>query len=118
MPSPFPEPVRQLPQVDLPFEGAQAYLSQAEGHQILFMAFAQDVELPEHAHEAQWGIVLEGQITLTIGGQTRTYGKGERYFIPAGVPHSGRIHAGYADTTFFNQADRYATKDDQTAEAV
>ena len=72
MPSPFPEPIRQLPPVDLPFEGAQAYLSQAEGHQILFMEFAQDVELPEHAHEAQWGIVLEGEITLTIDGQEIT----------------------------------------------
>ena len=106
----FPDAVRNLPEAELPLEGARAYLSQAEGHQILFMVFEQDVDLPRHAHAAQWGIVLEGEITLTIGDETRTYGKGERYYIPAGVPHAGRIHAGYADITFFDQADRYQAK--------
>lgn len=106
----FPEPIRRLPQADIPFDGITAYLSQAEGHQIIFMHFSQDVELPEHTHSAQWGLVLEGQITMTIGGKTRTYGRGERYFIPASVPHSGHIHAGYADMTYFDQPDRYAAK--------
>jgi len=36
--------------------------------------------------------------------------KGERYYIPEGVKHSGRIFAGYADITFFNQKDRYEVK--------
>lgn len=107
----FPEPVRNLPLADIPLEGCTAYLSQAADHQILFMHFSQEVELPEHAHAAQWGIVLEGRITLTIGGDTHTYEKGERYFIPAGTPHSARIQAGYADMTYFDQPDRYAAKD-------
>lgn len=44
----------------MPFEGVHAYLSQGEHHQIIFMHFEENVELPEHAHAAQWGIVLEG----------------------------------------------------------
>lgn len=107
MSSIFPEPVTRLPLADIPLEGITAYLSQGAGHQIIFMEFAEDILLPEHAHESQWGIVLEGRITLTIGGVTNTYQKGDRYFIPSGVPHSGKIFAGYADMTYFNQSDRY-----------
>ena len=107
----FPEPVRNLPLADILLKGCTAYLSQADEHQVLFMHFSQDVEVPEHAHAAQWGVVLEGRITLNIAGDARTYVKGERYFIPAGVPHSGFIHAGYADMTYFDQPDRYAVKD-------
>ena len=103
----FPQPIESLPEADIPLEGVRAYLSQADGHQVIFMRFEKDVELPEHAHEAQIGIVVEGQIELTIGGTTQTFKKGDRYYIPAGVKHSGKIFAGYADITFFNEPDRY-----------
>ena len=106
----FPEPITNLPEANIPLAGAIAYLSQADTHQILFMQFSEDVILPEHAHESQWGIVLEGQIELRINGETSLYQKGDRYYIPAGVAHSGRIFAGYADITFFGQKDRYPIK--------
>jgi quercetin dioxygenase-like cupin family protein len=115
MSQPFPEPILNLPQADIPLAGVTAYLSQAPDHQILFMHFSEDVELGEHAHEAQWGIVLEGSITMTINAESTTYAKGERYFIPAGVKHSAKIHAGYADMTYFNEAQRYDVK--ETGEA-
>jgi hypothetical protein len=50
----FPEPIRDLPEADIPLDGLKAYLSQAGSHQILFMQFDQDVEIPEHSHESQW----------------------------------------------------------------
>lgn len=106
----FPQPVLDLPEADIPLAGIRAYLSQGRNHQIIFMEFAQDVDLPEHAHAAQWGVVLEGRIDLAIGGIGRTYRKGDRYFIPEGTPHSGKIYAGYADMTFFDQQDRYQAK--------
>ena len=52
-PSIFPEPIRQLPEAEIPLSGLTAYLSQAENHQIIFMQFSEDVDLPEHAHESQ-----------------------------------------------------------------
>jgi len=106
----FPAPIRNLPAADIPIEGLNAYLSQADTHQIIFMEFKKDADLPEHSHAAQIGIVLEGRIDLTIGGKKRTYAKGDRYYIPSGVPHSGKIYAGYADVTFFNEPDRYSRK--------
>ena len=106
----FPEPITNLPEADMPFLNYQAYLSQGENHQIIFMRFDEDVDLPEHSHECQWGIVLEGKIELIIDGEKKSYVKGDRYFIEKDVKHSGRIFAGYADITFFNQKDRYCIK--------
>lgn len=103
----FPSPILHLPQADVPIEGAKAYLSQAADHQVIFMKFSKQVDMPEHSHESQWGIVLEGQIDLTIGGIKRTYLKGDRYYIARGVRHSATIFPGYTDITFFNQANRY-----------
>lgn len=106
----FPDPITDLPEASIPIESVTAFLSQAAGHQILFMEFDKDVELPEHAHSDQVGIVLEGKIELTIGGTKKLFEKGDRYFIPEGVVHSGKIFAGYADVTFFNEPDRYMEK--------
>ena len=107
----FPTPILKLPLADIPLPGLTAYLSQAENHQILFMQFEKDAELPEHSHEGQFGIVLEGEIELTIDGITKSYTKGDRYFIPSGTKHSAKIHAGYSDITFFDEKDRYKAKD-------
>ena len=87
--------------------GLKAYLSQAENHQIVFMEFDKNVELSGHFHASQFCVVLEGKIDLKIGDQQHTFVKGDRYFIPAGIIHSGSIYAGNADISFFDEADRY-----------
>jgi quercetin dioxygenase-like cupin family protein len=106
----FPEPIRNLPEADIPFSGIKAYLSQAENHQILFMEFSEETQVPEHSHDSQWGVVLAGKVDLTIGGIERTYSKGDCVFIPKGAKHSAKIYAGYADISFFAQKDRYKAK--------
>jgi len=106
----FPKPIVDLPEADIPIKGIKAFLSQGSNHQIVFMEFTEDAEVFEHFHESQWGIVLEGKIELTIDGVKKTYVKGDRYFIPKDIKHSAKVYAGYADITFFNQADRYSEK--------
>jgi quercetin dioxygenase-like cupin family protein len=106
----FPEPIRSLPLADIPLSGIKAYLSQGQNHQILFMEFTEEAQVPEHSHEAQWNVVVAGKIDLTIDGVERTYTKGDSVFIPKGVKHSAKIHAGYADISFFNEKGRYSTK--------
>ncbi len=106
----FPEPIRNLPEADIPLDRIIAYLSQADTHQILFMQFEKDTDLPEHAHAAQMGVVLEGKIELIIDGEKQCFTKSDRYYIPEGVKHSGKIYAGYADITFFDESNRYSAK--------
>ncbi|MES2710624.1 MAG: cupin domain-containing protein [Pseudomonadota bacterium] len=49
---------------------------------------------PEHTHPFDVrGMVLEGEITLTTAGGTRTYRPGEVFAMPAGHPHRETIGA-------------------------
>ena len=106
----FPEIITNLPKADIPLEGLHSYLLQGQSQQLLFMSFENDAEVPEHSHEAQWGVVLEGETELTIGGKQHTLSKGDTYFIPKDVKHSAKIKKGYKDLTLFNQKDRYKAK--------
>jgi quercetin dioxygenase-like cupin family protein len=106
----FPNMITDLPEADMPIQGLKAYLLQAMEHQVVFMSFEKDVAVPEHSHEAQWGIVITGEIVLTINGVKKSYKKGDTYFIPKNIPHSANIKAGYSDLTMFNQRDRYKVK--------
>jgi mannose-6-phosphate isomerase-like protein (cupin superfamily) len=104
----FPAPIRNLPEADIPLKGIKAYLSQSDNHQILFMQFSENVDLPEHSHAAQVGIVLEGKIDLVVEGKKHAYTKGDRYYIPEGTKHSGKVCSGYADISFFAEPARYS----------
>ncbi|UCG41772.1 MAG: cupin domain-containing protein [candidate division WOR-3 bacterium] len=104
----FPNIIQNLPATDVGVEGVNARLLQGPDQQVVFMEFGRDVEVPEHSHEAQWGIVVAGEMTLTVDGRPSTLRRGDSYFIPAGVPHSARIKTGYSDVTLFNQVDRYS----------
>ena len=106
----FPNIITNLPEADIPIEGLTSHLFQGSNQQILFMRFESDVDVPEHSHEAQWGVVLSGEIKLTINNKKQTLKKGDTYFIPKDVVHSAKIYAGYKDMTFFDQKDRYKEK--------
>ncbi len=108
----FPNMITELPQAEIPIEGLNSYLLQCTDHQVIFMSFEKDVEVPEHSHESQWGVVLNGVIELTINGERQIYKKGDTYFIPKNIPHSAEIKAGYRDFTLFNQKDRYKPRID------
>jgi len=106
----FPKIILNLPEADVPLEGAKGYLSQSDEHQIIFLEFKKDVELPEHEHEDQWEYVMNGKVELWIDGIKNSYKKGDNFFIPQGVKHSGKIYAGYKSIAFFNQKERYKKK--------
>ena len=106
----FPDPIENLPEADIPLKGVKAFLSQGKNHQIIFMEFQNDVDLPEHSHDSQWEIVMEGKVDLSIEGNKKTYKKGDRFYIPKGVKHSAKIYSGYSSIAFFNQKVRYKKK--------
>jgi quercetin dioxygenase-like cupin family protein len=106
----FPEFIRNLPGVDVPFPGVSGHLLQGDNQQVAFLQFAHDVDVPEHHHNAQWELVVDGMVELKKGGETVIYRAGDSFYIPAGTPHGARVHAGYKAIVFFDQADRYQTK--------
>ncbi|MFH0838628.1 MAG: cupin domain-containing protein [Candidatus Omnitrophota bacterium] len=106
----FPLSVTNLPQADISLEGVTAYVAQGENYQIIFSKYTKDAYIPEHMHESQWGVVLEGKIEFRINATMHIYTKGDRYFIPKGIAHSSNVYAGYADIIFFNEKDRFRVK--------
>jgi len=51
--------------------------------------------VPSHSHpHEQAGIVLEGQLELTIGGERKVLKMGEAYIIAGGAEHSARSIGG------------------------
>ena len=106
----FQEPILNLPEADIPLEGIEAHLLQGEKSQVVFMEFSKDVDIPEHSHESQWEIVVNGKVDLDVEGVKKTYKKGDTFFIPKDVKHSGKVYAGYASVAFFNEKQRYKKK--------
>lgn len=106
----FPVFIRSLPEADLPFDGLRGWLLQSESGQVLFMEADVDVIVPQHSHGDQWGIVIDGEIDLTIGDAARTYVSGETYVIPGGTPHQARIHAGFRAIDYFVDRNRYRAR--------
>ncbi|NOT01435.1 MAG: cupin domain-containing protein [Phycisphaerales bacterium] len=70
---------------------------------IIFMTADRDVLVPTHHHGAQWGLVIEGRMELTLGDQCRVYERGETHFIPAGVDHQALLYAGWRGLYVFER---------------
>lgn len=107
----FPECITSLPLADIPIGGLTGHILQGHDQQVIFWTFDRDTEIPEHAHEAQWGVALDGEMELTIEGTKCVVTRGDTYYVPKGISHSARIKAGYKDVTFFDQKDRYKVKE-------
>ena len=106
----YPELILGLPEADIPFKGVRGWLLQGKDHQLVFFEIDPIGEVGEHAHGAQWGTVLEGELELPIGGETRVYSKGDTYYIPAGTPHSAVVNRKTRVIDFFADNDRYKVK--------
>src|SRR3990172_6637955 len=66
--------------------------------------------MPPDPRARRWGIVVEGELSLTIGRETRTYRRGDEYFIPAGTPHSARLPRGLRVIDVFDDPDRFRAR--------
>lgn len=109
---PFPDFFEAFPAIAIPFpeDVVRTRVIRSEAGLVVFFTFLKDVTLPVHSHGAQWGTVVEGEITFTIGGQTKVYRPGDSYTIAPGVPHGAEIRAGTQVIDVFAEPDRYALK--------
>jgi len=65
----------------------------SEGFSHIFTwADGPDAFYPEHTHAGTTAhVILHGEMTLTTGGQTRTFKAGERCDVPARAVHSAKM---------------------------
>lgn len=106
----YPPMINALPEADIPYDGVRGRLFQGTNHQIVFFEIEPIGEVEPHSHGAQWGVVFEGEMELTIGGETRTYRSGDRYYIQAGVVHSALFSRKTRLMDFFEDTDRYRAR--------
>ncbi len=106
----FPGWLRRFPEADLPVQGLRGWLLRGGDHLVLLVEAERETVVPEHAHGDQWGIIVDGELDLTIGGRRQTYRRGDSYFIPAGTPHAGFFKKGCRALDFFADPNRYRPK--------
>jgi mannose-6-phosphate isomerase-like protein (cupin superfamily) len=50
-----------------------------------------DLSYPEHTHRSESAhVILRGEMSMTMHGETKTYRRGERCNLPAGIVHTAR----------------------------
>ena len=108
--TPYPKMVRDLPEIAVSIEGVRGWLMQGMKNQAVFFDIEPTAQVPPHSHCAQWGFVLEGEMELTVGGESKVYGKGDWYFIPAGAEHAASFRTRCAVIDLFESPDRYRAK--------
>ncbi len=106
----FPDLITGLPQADIPFKGVRGWILQGDDQQIVFMDIAPIGKVDEHTHSAQFGVLLDGEMSLTVNGKTTRHKKGDSYFIPEHVPHSAVFHTQVKVMDMFNEKERYKVK--------
>lgn len=72
----------------------ETFASEARGRgfdEVLERTWEPDTVLDEHTHPfSVEAIVVQGQMFLTVAGQTREMGRGDRFALEHDVPHSER----------------------------
>jgi quercetin dioxygenase-like cupin family protein len=114
---PFPEMIQGLPEVDVSLKGIRGWLLQSEDKQVVFFDIEPVGEMPAHSHCGQWGIVVAGKMSLTIGDKTKVYQKGDWYYIPEGVVHSATFLTRVNAIDIFDHPQRYKVKEHKASKS-
>ena len=70
------------------FPGVHIFTTAGEQMMLSLVEFEPRAVVQPHSHpHEQMGMLLEGELTFTIGGETKTLGPGEMYRIPGNVRH-------------------------------
>jgi quercetin dioxygenase-like cupin family protein len=106
----FTELITGLPEADIGLPGVRAWILGGQGRQVAFFEIEPIGAIPEHAHEEQWGVVVEGEMDFTVGGVTRRLRAGDSYHVPAGAPHSANFLTRFRAIDVFATERRYRAK--------
>jgi len=108
----FPDFIRAFPALDVPFpdEVVSTNVTHSPAGLTVFFTFHQDVELPPHSHKGQWGIVVDGEVEITMDGTTHVFTTGDSYNIPSGTVHAVKVKAGTKAIDVFEEPDRYPVR--------
>ena len=96
----FHEIIKKVPSRNYGIDGLEVHVDHTSTGTVYFVSAEKEVVFPEHSHAAQWTVVVTGSCTFTANGESKVYGAGETYFIPAGLKHQITLHAGYSEVDY------------------
>lgn len=102
----FPEFLDKLARFDFPEEDGWAR-SLSDGGQMLLFTEPNGGSSDDLSEGAEWGLILEGRCDITVDGATTSYGPGESYLIPGGVPNHKANHPGLIAIDVFEKPDQF-----------
>ena len=103
----YPEFLNNLPDIESVFKGVNGNLLQGKESQLVFMEIDAIGDVLPHSHGAQWGVVLKGEMKLTIDGVEKSYKNGDYYYIQSGVVHSAIFNSKVFLIDYFDDKGRY-----------
>jgi len=83
----FPPEILSLPKVAVPVSGVNGYCLKNDEKQVVFFVFDEGVNVPDHSHCEQHGMVISGEMIIEVEGKSNLYQAGDHYVVPAGVSH-------------------------------
>jgi quercetin dioxygenase-like cupin family protein len=100
----YPDKFRSLPIYDGRFD---AYRLAAEGADVLLASYKVGTQIAEHQHDTDnYGVIIRGELILTMNGQTTRHGCGDWYHVPAFVPHSAAFEQETDEIEFWFAVDK------------
>jgi len=95
----YPDRFRELPVYDGRFD---AFKLAAKGADVLFASYEPGTHIPEHQHDTDnYGVIIRGELLLTMDGKTTRYGVGDWYHVPAHAPHSAQFREATDEIEFW-----------------
>lgn len=99
----YPDKIRTLPLYDGRFD---AHRLAAMGADVLFASYPAGTSIPPHTHDTDnHGIIVRGELILTMDGKQERYGVGDWYHVPAGVEHAAFFEYETDEIEFWFETD-------------
>jgi quercetin dioxygenase-like cupin family protein len=98
----LPPRIRALPDFDGPFD---AFRLAADGADVLFATYPAGTTIDPHRHETDnVGVIIRGELILTMDGEESRYGAGDWYHVPPGRTHAAQFDQDTAEIEFWFSA--------------
>ena len=66
----LPPEILTLPKVEVPVDGVNGFCLHDDEKQVVFFVFEEGVSFPDHSHCDQRGMVISGEMTMEVNGET------------------------------------------------
>jgi len=98
----LPPRIRALPDFDGPFD---AFRLAADGADVLFATYPAGTTIDPHDHETDnVGVIIRGELILTMDGEDSRFGPGDWYHVPPGRTHAAQFDQDTAEIEFWFSA--------------